>query len=177
MVTSINAKRNRELSNKINSIWDEMENKFKRHDEIEFDKDMIFEELYIPKVVDLKQIHHIGTYNGRKQRGNTTYYIGYFYNREDNKIYSADCPLSKLHSYRNHGGEYIASSLIELFRSEIDCCTRWIDEAEFERNYDDCNFYIHLRNIVIEEFMRSGLERSLIEIEVNNAKMRFGLEM
>ena len=68
-VVSVNAKRDREVSDALNSIWEEMENSIKENEtKPKFDVALLQVKLQVPKVVEVKPIKDNGYLKGYRKK-------------------------------------------------------------------------------------------------------------
>ena len=153
-IVSVNAKRDKEVSDALNSIWEEMENSIKEDEtKPKFDVKLLQVKLQVPKVVELKPIKDDGYLKGNRK--NTTYYLSYYYDRYNNTVCMTMVTYSNLN--RTDGFNYYASSLIGSFLNECRSLSYHIDNAKFRREYEKVEMFIERINTMIVKYMEAGL--------------------
>lgn len=159
-VVSVNAKRDKEISDALNSIWNEMENSIKENeDKPKFDVKLLQVKLQVPKVVEVKPVNDNGYLKGRRKNGE--YYSSYYYDRNNRNVCMTMVTRSNLN--RTDGFNYYADSLIGSFLHQCSNISYHIDNAKFRREYEKVEMFIERINTMIIKYMEAGLTLNNID--------------
>ncbi len=150
-----------ETSNFINDALFSINEKLNSKPITKFDKRWITEKIVIPESVQKKNEEIKGTYNGKNKISNVSYYKAYIYNQRTREIDVVEAPISKLNSCEMCG--YIAKTVYDLVYNKFWSLNYNIRESIRDRDYQTINYFIDLKNTIIEQGMMYGISKSEIE--------------
>lgn len=145
------------------------------HNSVPFDVKRIYIKLIIPNDVSKRDIIVKGTYNGKKKRNGTEYYDGFYFNREEEKIYKVETPWSALNKVHSGRG-YIGSSISNLLNYYFQVYNHHISNAIYNREYEHLNRLIVKKNTIIYEALSYGMDRGKLIALLEETKGRSNAE-
>ena len=173
-VVSVNAKRDREVSDALNSIWEEMENSIKENEtKPKFDVALLQVKLQVPKVVEVKPIKDNGYLKG--YRKNVKYYTSYYYDRNNECVCTTKVTRSNLN--KTNVSKYYADSLIDSFLHQCSNISYHIANAKYHREYEKVEMFIEHINTMIIKYMEAGLTLHDVDEVLELSKLYERLEI